>query len=383
MAELFYDADADLSIIQGRKVAVIGYGSQGHAHAQNLRDSGVDVRVGLQPESKSRQKATEAGFEVGTPAEVAEWADVVVLLAPDQFQRHIYNDEVAQHMTEGKTLLFSHGFNVRFGYIEAPEGIDVVLVAPKGPGHTVRREFEAGRGVPVIVAVEQDASGSAWDLAKAYAKGIGGTRAGVIKTTFTEETETDLFGEQAVLCGGVSQLVQYGFETLTEAGYQPEIAYFEVLHELKLIVDLMWEGGIKTTFTEETETDLFGEQAVLCGGASQLVMYGFEVLTEAGYQPEVAYFECLHELKLIVDLMYEGGIAKQRWSVSDTAEFGDYVSGPRVITPEVKKNMEDVLADIKSGAFAERFISDMDNGSPEFTEFRKKAEAHPDRADRP
>ncbi|GEK80093.1 ketol-acid reductoisomerase [Agrococcus baldri] len=313
MTEVIYDDGADLGIIQGKKVAIIGYGSQGHAHAQNLRDSGIDVRVGLQPESKSRQKATEAGFQVGTPAEVAEWADVVVLLAPDQFQRHIYNDEVAQHMSAGKTLVFSHGFNVRFGYIAAPEGIDVVLVAPKGPGHTVRREFEAGRGVPVIVAVESDASGSAWQTAWSYAKAIGGLRAGGIKTTFTEETETDLFGEQAVLCGGVSQLVQYGFETLTEAGYQPEIAYFEVLHELKLIVDLMWEGGI----------------------------------------------------------------AKQRWSVSDTAEYGDYVSGPRVVDPSVKENMQAVLKDIQSGAFAERFIGDQDAGGPEFKALREKAEGHP------
>ena len=311
--KVYYDKDADLSLVKGKKVTIIGYGSQGHAHAQNLRDSGVDVRVGLQPESKSRQKATEAGFEVGTPAEVAEWADVVVLLAPDQHQRHIYNDEVAQHMAEGKTLVFSHGFNVRFGYIEAPEGIDVVLVAPKGPGHTVRREFQAGRGVPVIVAVEKDASGSAWQTAWSYSKAIGGLRA----------------------------------------------------------------GGIKTTFTEETETDLFGEQAVLCGGASQLVQYGFEVLTEAGYQPEVAYFECLHELKLIVDLMYEGGIAKQRWSVSDTAEYGDYVSGPRVIDERVKENMKGVLEDIKNGSFAQRFIDDQDAGSPEFAELRAKGEQHP------
>ncbi|MCR8671457.1 ketol-acid reductoisomerase [Agrococcus sp. HG114] len=313
MTDVIYDDGADLGIIQGKKVAIIGYGSQGHAHAQNLRDSGVEVRVGLQPESKSREKATEAGFEVGTPAEVAEWADVVVLLAPDQHQRHIYNDEVAQHMVEGKTLVFSHGFNIRFGYIEAPEGVDVVLVAPKGPGHTVRREFQAGRGVPVIVAVEKDASGSAWQTAWSYAKAIGGLRAGGIKTTFTEETETDLFGEQAVLCGGVSQLVQYGFETLTEAGYQPEIAYFEVLHELKLIVDLMWEGGI----------------------------------------------------------------AKQRWSVSDTAEYGDYVSGPRVVDPHVKENMQAVLKDIQTGAFAERFIGDQDAGAPEFKALREKAEGHP------
>ncbi|GAA2015040.1 MULTISPECIES: ketol-acid reductoisomerase [Nocardioides] len=313
MAEMFYDDDADLSLIQGKSVAVIGYGSQGHAHSLSLRDSGVDVRIGLQPGSKSRAKAEAEGLRVLTPAEAAEEADVIVILAPDQHQRKLYAEEIAPALTEGDTLVFGHGFNIRFGYITPPEGVDVFMVAPKGPGHLVRREYVDGRGVPVLVAVEKDASGSAWDLALSYAKAIGGLRA----------------------------------------------------------------GGIKTTFTEETETDLFGEQAVLCGGASQLVQYGFEVLTEAGYQPEVAYFECLHELKLIVDLMYEGGIAKQRWSVSDTAEFGDYVSGPRVITPEVKKNMEDVLADIKNGAFAERFITDMDNGSPEFTEFRKKGEAHP------
>ncbi len=313
MAEMFYDDDADLSLIQGKNVAVIGYGSQGHAHALSLRDSGVDVRIGLQPGSKSRDKAEAEGLRVLTPREAAEESDLIVILAPDQHQRKLYAEEIAPALTPGDTLVFGHGFNIRFGYITPPEGVDVFMVAPKGPGHLVRREYVDGRGVPVLVAVEKDESGKAWDLALSYAKAIGGLRA----------------------------------------------------------------GGIKTTFTEETETDLFGEQAVLCGGASQLVMYGFEVLTEAGYQPEVAYFECLHELKLIVDLMYEGGIAKQRWSVSDTAEFGDYVSGPRVITPEVKKNMQDVLADIKSGAFAERFITDMDNGSPEFTEFRKKAESHP------
>jgi ketol-acid reductoisomerase len=310
---MFYDDDADLSLIQGKNVAVIGYGSQGHAHALSLRDSGVDVRIGLQPGSKSRDKAEAEGLRVLTPREAAEESDLIVILAPDQHQRKLYAEEIAPALTPGDTLVFGHGFNIRFGYITPPDGVDVFMVAPKGPGHLVRREYVDGRGVPVLVAVEKDESGKAWDLALSYAKAIGGLRA----------------------------------------------------------------GGIKTTFTEETETDLFGEQAVLCGGASQLVMYGFEVLTEAGYQPEVAYFECLHELKLIVDLMYEGGIAKQRWSVSDTAEFGDYVSGPRVITPDVKKNMEDVLADIKSGAFAERFITDMDNGSPEFTEFRKKGESHP------
>ena len=313
MAEMFYDDDADLSLIQGKKVAVIGYGSQGHAHSLSLRDSGVDVRIGLQPGSKSRAKAEAEGLKVMTPAEAAAEADVVVILAPDQHQRKLYADEIASNLEAGNTLVFGHGFNIRFGFITPPSDVDVFMVAPKGPGHLVRREYVDGRGVPVLVAVEQDASGDAWPLALSYAKGIGGLRA----------------------------------------------------------------GGIKTTFTEETETDLFGEQAVLCGGASQLIMYGFETLTEAGYQPEVAYFECLHELKLIVDLMYEGGIAKQRWSVSDTAEFGDYVSGPRVIDERVKENMKAVLDDIKNGAFAERFITDMDNGSPEFTAFREKGEQHP------
>ncbi|WP_370074966.1 ketol-acid reductoisomerase [Nocardioides sp.] len=313
MAEMFYDDDADLSLIQGKKVAVIGYGSQGHAHSLSLRDSGVDVRIGLQPGSKSRAKAEAEGLKVMTPAEAAAEADVVVILAPDQHQRKLYADEIEPNLQPGNSLVFGHGFNLRFGYITAPEGVDVFMVAPKGPGHLVRREYVDGRGVPVLVAVEKDETGDAWPLALSYAKGIGGLRA----------------------------------------------------------------GGIKTTFTEETETDLFGEQAVLCGGASQLIMYGFETLTEAGYQPEVAYFECLHELKLIVDLMYEGGIAKQRWSVSDTAEFGDYVSGPRVIDERVKENMKAVLEDIKNGAFAERFIGDMDNGSPEFTKFREQGEQHP------
>jgi ketol-acid reductoisomerase len=313
VAEIYYDNDADLSIIQGKKVAVIGYGSQGHAHAQNLRDSGVEVVIGLKEGSKSKPKAEEAGFRVLSAGDAAKWADVVVILAPDQVQRHLYADDIQPNIEPGNALVFGHGFNIRFGYIEAPEGVDVIMVAPKGPGHTVRREYEAGRGVPVIVAVEKDATGDAWPLVLSYAKGIGGLRAGGIKTTFTEETETDLFGEQAVLCGGVSQLVQYGFETLTEAGYQPQVAYFEVLHELKLIVDLMWEGGI----------------------------------------------------------------AKQRWSVSDTAEYGDYVSGPRVIDPHVKENMQAVLADIQDGTFAKRFIADQDAGAPEFLELRKKGEQHP------
>src|SRR5690554_3964551 len=313
MAEIFYDNDADLSLIQGKKVAIVGYGSQGHAHAQNLRDSGVEVVIGLKDGSKSKPKAEEQGFTVKSVADAAEWADVIMILAPDQHQRSIYNDHIKGALSAGKTLAFAHGFNIRYGYISAPAGVDVVLVAPKAPGHTVRREFVDGRGIPDIIAVEQDASGKAWDLALSYAKAIGGTRAGVIKTTFTEETETDLFGEQAVLCGGMSHLVQAGFETLTEAGYQPQIAYFEVLHELKLIVDLMWEGGI----------------------------------------------------------------AKQRWSISDTAEYGDYVSGPRVVDDRVKESMKAVLADIQNGAFAKRFIDDQDNGAKEFQELRAKEEQHP------
>ncbi|HZL02356.1 MAG TPA: ketol-acid reductoisomerase [Cellulomonas sp.] len=313
MAELFYEDDADLSIIADRKVAVIGYGSQGHAHALNLHDSGVDVRVGLRAGSPSRAKAEDAGLQVLSVVDAVKWANVVVILAPDQVQRHLYRDEIAPNLNPGSALVFGHGFNIRFGYIKPEPGLDVVMVAPKGPGHLVRREFVDGRGVPVIVAVEQDASGGAWDLALSYAKAIGGLRAAGIKTSFTEETETDLFGEQAVLCGGVSQLIQYGFETLTEAGYQPEVAYFEVLHELKLIVDLI----------------------------------------------------------------HEGGITKQRWSVSDTAEYGDYVSGPRVITPDVKENMKAVLADIQNGAFAKRFIDDQDAGAPEFKALRAKGQNHP------
>ncbi|ROS27756.1 ketol-acid reductoisomerase [Cellulomonas sp. PhB150] len=313
MAELFYDDDADLSLIQSKKVAVIGYGSQGHAHSLNLRDSGVDVTVGLREGSASRAKAENEGLKVATVAEAVAGAEVVVILAPDQVQRIVYRDEIEPNLQPGAALVFGHGFNIRFGYIKPAAEHDVFMVAPKGPGHLVRREYVDGRGVPVIVAVEQDASGSAWALALSYAKAIGGLRAAGIKTTFTEETETDLFGEQAVLCGGVSQLIQYGFETLTEAGYQPEVAYFEVLHELKLIVDLIFEGGI----------------------------------------------------------------TKQRWSVSDTAEYGDYVSGPRVITPDVKTNMQAVLADIQNGAFAERFINDQDAGAPEFKELRDKGQNHP------
>ncbi len=313
MAELFYDDNADLSIIQARKVAVLGYGSQGHAHALSLRDSGVDVRVGLAEGSRSRAKAEAEGLRVVDPATACAEADLIMVLVPDPAQRGLYAEAIAPNLKPGDALFFAHGFNIRFGYVKPPADVDVCMVAPKGPGHLVRREYVAGRGVPAIVAVEQDATGGAWDLTLSYAKAIGALRA----------------------------------------------------------------GGIRTTFTEETETDLFGEQAVLCGGASKLVQTGFEVLTEAGYQPEVAYFECLHELKLIVDLMYEGGIAKQRWSISDTAEYGDYVSGPRVIDPHVKENMRAVLADIQSGAFAQRFIDDQDAGAPEFHALRAAGEAHP------
>src|SRR3954453_17150838 len=265
--EIYYDDDADLALIRGRKVAVLGYGSQGHAHALSLRDSGVDVRIGLPESSKSRAAAEAEGLRILTPYDACAEAGLVMVLAPDTAQRGIYAEAIEPNLKDSDALFFAHGFNIRFGYITPPQGVDVCMVAPKGPGHLVRREYVDGRGVPVIVAVEKDASGKAWPLTLSYAKAIGGLRA----------------------------------------------------------------GGIRTTFTEECETDLFGEQAVLCGGMSKLVQTGFEVLTEAGYQPEVAYFECLHELKLIVDLMYEGGIAKQRWSVSDTAEYGDYVSGPRVI----------------------------------------------------
>ena len=313
MAELFYDDDADLSLVQSRNVAVLGYGSQGHAHALSLRDSGVDVRVGLPEGSRSRAKAEAEGLRVVAPYEACEEADLVAVLAPDPVQRHLYADAIEPNLVDGDALFFGHGFNIRFGYVKPPAGVDVCMVAPKGPGHLVRREFSDGRGVPVLVAVEQDATANAWPLTLSYAKAIGGLRAGGIRTTFAEETETDLFGEQAVLCGGVSRLVQTGFETLTEAGYQPEIAYFE----------------------------------------------------------------CLHELKLIVDLMYEGGIAKQRWSVSDTAEYGDYTSGPKIIDESVKQRMQQILREVQDGSWAAGFIADQDAGAPEFKRLRAEGEQHP------
>ena len=312
MAELFYDADADLSIIQNRKVAVIGYGSQGHAHALSLRDSGVDVRVGLHEGSTSKVKAEEQGLRVVTPAEAAAEADVIMILVPDPIQAQVYEESIAGNLKDGDARFFGHGFNIRFGFIKPPAGVDVCMVAPKGPGHLVRRQYEEGRGVPCIAAVEQDASGNAFALALSYAKGIGGTRAGVIKTTFTEETETDLFGEQAVLCGGTAALVKAGFETLTEAGYQPEIAYFE----------------------------------------------------------------CLHELKLIVDLMYEGGLEKMRWSISETAEWGDYVTGPRIITDATKAEMKKVLAEIQDGTFAKNWMDEYHGGLKKYNEYKKQDSEH-------
>ena len=313
MAEMIYDQDADLALIQSKKVAIVGYGSQGHAHAQNLRDSGVEVAIALKDGSKSAPKAQEDGFEVKSVADATAWADVIMILAPDQHQRGIYNNEIKPNLAPGKTLAFAHGFNIRFGYIEAPEGVDVILIAPKAPGHTVRREYVAGRGIPDIIAVEKDASGSAWELAKSYAKAIGGTRAGVIKTTFTEETETDLFGEQAVLCGGVSQLMKAGFETLVAAGYQPE----------------------------------------------------------------VAYFECVHEMKLIVDLIYEGGLNGMRRGVSDTAEFGDYVAGERVIGEASRAAMQELLEDIRSGRFARRWVGEARGGFKNFENMRCEQREHP------
>jgi ketol-acid reductoisomerase len=312
MAKVYYEQDADRSNIAGRKVAVLGYGSQGHAHALNLKESGIDVIVGLREGSSSKAKAEEAGLTVMTNAEAAKAADVIMMLLPDTEIASVYEADVAPNLNPGDALFFAHGFNVRFGYVQAPEGVDVCLAAPKGPGHLVRRTYTEGGGVPCLIAVEQDASGSARDLALAYADAIGGTRAGVIETSFTEETETDLFGEQVVLCGGLTALVQAGFETLTEAGYQPEMAYFE----------------------------------------------------------------CLHELKLIVDLMYEEGIAGMRYSISTTAEYGDLVTGPRIITPAVKAEMKNVLDDITSGRFAEQFVGEVKSGGANFDALRKRGAEH-------
>jgi len=308
MANLYYDDSADISLIQGKKVAIIGYGSQGHAHALNLRDSGVEVRVGLQPGSASKAKAEKDGLTVVTPSEAAEWGDVIMILAPDTKQQKIYRESVAPYLKAGKTLMFAHGFNIRFGTIKPPASVDVSMIAPKAPGHRVREVFTEGGGTPALIAIEQDASGKAKALALSYAKGLGCTRAGVLETTFTEETETDLFGEQAVLCGGVSALIKAGFETLTNAGYQPE----------------------------------------------------------------VAYFECMHELKLIVDLIYRGGLSYMRYSISDTAEHGDYTAGPRLVTQQTKDEMKKLLAEIKDGSFAKKWIEENEKGCPNFLATRQR-----------
>src|SRR5215467_7779661 len=307
MTKIYYDKDADLALIRGQRVAIIGYGSQGHAHALNLTDSGVPVKVGLRPTSKAIARARAAGLEVGAVAEVCAWADVVMLLAPDTAQPRIYAESVAPHLAPGKTLMFAHGFNIRYATISPRSDVDVSMIAPKGPGHRVRETFQAGDGVPALLAVHHDATGRARALALSYASAIGAGRAGVLETTFTEETETDLFGEQAVLCGGVSALVKAGFETLVDAGYQPE----------------------------------------------------------------VAYFECLHELKLIVDLIYQGGLAYMRYSVSDTAEHGDYTGGPRIVTETTKQEMKTMLEDIRSGAYARGWIAENAAGRPWFNEQRR------------
>jgi len=313
MAQLFYDSDADLSLLSGKTVAIIGYGSQGHAHALNLKDSGIDVVVGLYEGSRSADKARADGLEVLSVGDACARADWIMVLLPDEAQKAVYEAEIAPHLSAGKVLSFAHGFNIRFGLIQPPADVDVVMIAPKGPGHTVRWEYQNGQGVPCLFAVHQDASGKARDLAMAYAKAIGGTRAGILETNFKEETETDLFGEQAVLCGGLSELVKAGFETLVDAGYQPELAYFE----------------------------------------------------------------CLHEVKLIVDLMVKGGLTAMRDSISNTAEYGDYVSGPRLITADTKAEMKRILADIQDGTFARNFVAECEAGKPEMARIRERDSQHP------
>ncbi len=312
MTQLFYDTDADLSLLNNKTIAIIGYGSQGHAHALNLKDSGMDVIVGLYKGSKSESKANSDGLKVFSVSEACEKADWIMILLPDEFQKDVYLKEIEPNLKEGKILSFAHGFNIRFGLIKPPNFVDVVMIAPKGPGHTVRWEYQNGQGVPALFAVEQDSSGSARALAMAYAKGIGGTRAGILETNFKEETETDLFGEQAVLCGGLSELVKSGFETLVEAGYQPELAYFE----------------------------------------------------------------CLHEVKLIVDLMVKGGLSQMRDSISNTAEYGDYVSGKRLINSDTKKEMQKILKDIQDGTFAKNFVEECDKNKPLMTKLREENSKH-------
>jgi ketol-acid reductoisomerase len=312
--KVYYDADADLNLVTGKKIAIVGYGSQGHAHAQNLRDSGVkEVAIALRPGSATAAKAEGAGFKVLSVAEAAKWADILMILAPDEHQAAIWENEIKGNLRPGAALAFAHGLNIHFGLIEAPTDVDVIMIAPKGPGHTVRGEYVIGGGVPCLIAIHNDATGNAHDIALAYASGVGGGRSGIIETNFREECETDLFGEQAVLCGGATALVQAGFETLVEAGYAPEMAYFE----------------------------------------------------------------CLHELKLIVDLMYQGGIADMRYSISNTAEYGDIKTGPRIITEETKKEMKRVLADIQSGRFVKDFVLDNRAGQPELKASRLAAKRHP------
>src|SRR5271163_2752045 len=312
MAKIYQDHDADLALIQKKKIAIIGYGSQGHAHALSLRDSGCNVRVGLHPESKSREKAKAAGLTVESVSDAAAWADVIMILAPDTAQPAIYEKEIARHLSAGKMLMFAHGFNVRYATIQLPRDIDVTMIAPKAPGHRVREVFMEGGGTPALLAIHQDATGSAKQLALSYAKALGATRAGVIETTFKEETETDLFGEQAVLCGGVSELIKAGFQTLVDAGYQPEIAYFE----------------------------------------------------------------CLHEMKLIVDLIYQGGLNYMRYSVSDTAEQGDYTGGPQVVNEQTRQTMKKMLARIQNGEFAKEWIKENEDGCPNFLATRKREQSH-------
>ncbi|ATB41250.1 ketol-acid reductoisomerase [Cystobacter fuscus] len=313
MTTIYYDKDASLEPIHSRKVAIIGYGSQGHAHALNLKESGVKVRVGLHAASRSRAKAEAAGLEVMSVAEAAQWADLIMILAPDQTQKQIYDADIAPHLTRGKALFFAHGFNIHYGQIRPPADVDVALIAPKSPGHMVRRLYQDGRGTPALIAVHQDATGKAKALGMSYARAIGTTRAGVLETTFKEETETDLFGEQAVICGGVTALVQAGFDTLVEAGYQPD----------------------------------------------------------------VAYFECLHELKLIVDMMYEGGMGWMRHSISDTAEYGDYTRGPRLINDSVRTEMRKVLKEVQTGVFAREWILENQAGRPVFDKLREQGREHP------
>ena len=313
MAKMFYEKDTNLGLLQGKKVAVIGFGSQGHAHALNLHESGVDVVVGLYEGSKSWDKVKEAGLEVATTADAAKKADIIMILVPDEKQAKLYREEIAPYLEEGNALVFAHGFNIHFKQIVPPSNVDVFMIAPKGPGHMVRRTYTEGSGVPCLIAVEQDYSGKAKDLALAYANGIGGARAGVLETTFKDETETDLFGEQAVLCGGVTALIKAGFETLVEAGYAPENAYFE----------------------------------------------------------------CMHEMKLIVDLMYQGGMAAMRYSISDTAEYGDYVTGSRIITDETKKEMKQVLTEIQDGTFAKKWLLENQVGRPTFNAMRRMEAEHP------